>query len=582
MEPRLRRQLERVDTRLTRVRREQASAVAWALLATVALALLVTGLGLDGDVVVGMLVAAAVCVLGTRWIAARRHRGVMAAARVVESRHPELDSALLAAAELEPDLPGDQYGFLAKRLVDQVLRQPALSPARVVSDARVRRAYLMHGVFAALFAGAVIFLRVPSLGSGLGSVFGGGADPGLLEVLVEPGDAAVEKGRGLLITAQFAGARVPADVDLVFTTDEGEPERVPMKRSLDDPVFGARLASIVDDTMYRIEWEGAASDSFRLAVFEHPELVRSDVVLHYPAYAGIEERRIEDTRRVTVPEGTELTLICRLNKVVASAVLIDETLGMETVLEQDSAAPLEYGATLHMTESVRLALSLVDEESRPNRTRTEFVFKVTPNRRPDLKLTSARDTRVSALEELTLNAKMTDDFGVQRFGVSYRIGGDDETEVVLGQGQEDAQLVDAEHTIALEDLGASPAQLLSYHFWADDLDTAGGPRRTTSDLYFAEVRPFEEIFRQAEPQPGGDSAGDQGQQGGDQQQQGGPQGAGELVELQRDVILATWNVFRRDADGVGDLVEEAEVVRDAQRDAKDQLTELAANPSTLR
>ena len=41
---------------------------------------------------------------------------------------------------------------------------------------------------------------------------------------------------------------------------------------------------------------------------------------------------------------------------------------------------------------------------------------------------------------------------------------------------------------------AQPDQVVSYYFWAEDLGPDNQPRRTSGDMYFAEVRHFEEIF----------------------------------------------------------------------------------------
>ena len=43
-----------------------------------------------------------------------------------------------------------------------------------------------------------------------------------------------------------------------------------------------------------------------------------------------------------------------------------------------------------------------------------------------------RDVRVSPVEELTLEAKVEDDFGVVRHGLSYTLAGGEPIEVVLG------------------------------------------------------------------------------------------------------------------------------------------------------
>ena len=98
------------------------------------------------------------------------------------------------------------------------------------------------------------------------------------------------------------------------------------------------------------------------------------------------------------------------------------------------------------------------------------------------------------------------------------------------------------HLIDLESLNAEPDQLLSYHFWAEDFGPDGQPRRTFSDMFFAEVRHFEEIFRQGQQPPGGSQSPEE------QQQNGGQNGqeATKLAELQKQIINATWKLIRRE------------------------------------
>ncbi len=61
----------------------------------------------------------------------------------------------------------------------------------------------------------------------------------------------------------------------------------------------------------------------------------------------------------------------------------------------------------------------------------------------------------------------------------------------------------------LEELGVKPDELISWFLWADDVGPDGKVRHTATDMYFAEVRPFEEIFRR--DNGGGDDDGGQGQ-----------------------------------------------------------------------
>jgi hypothetical protein len=126
----------------------------------------------------------------------------------------------------------------------------------------------------------------------------------------------------------------------------------------------------------------------------------------------------------------------------------------------------------------------------------------------------ARDVRVSPVEELKLKANLEDDFGLVRHGLSYGVGGDEPREIVL-KGPATAPVIkkdQAEHLLDFEGLRAAPDQLVTYFFWAEDIGPDGQTRRSSGDMFFAEVRHFEEIFRQGEQPPSESSESEQ--QGG--------------------------------------------------------------------
>ena len=101
--------------------------------------------------------------------------------------------------------------------------------------------------------------------------------------------------------------------------------------------------------------------------------------------------------------------------------------------------------------------------------------------------------------------------------------------------------IHAEHLLDFEALRAAPDQLVTYFFWGEDVGPDGQPRRTSGDMFFAEVRHFEEIFRQGE-QPAGGSAQDEQQEGG----QNNARNSDQLAELQKEIINGTWKLVRRE------------------------------------
>src|SRR6185503_17362485 len=120
--------------------------------------------------------------------------------------------------------------------------------------------------------------------------------------------------------------------------------------------------------------------------------------------------------------------------------------------------------------------------------------------------------------------------------------------------------------LKFEEIGVKADELVSWFLWAEDLGPDGKPRRTASDIFFAEVRPFEEIYRP------GDSQDAQQQQ---QQQQGGGGGAGgqatKLADLQKQIITASWNLKRSEEAAekspTEKYLQDHPVVRDSQTEA---------------
>jgi hypothetical protein len=167
------------------------------------------------------------------------------------------------------------------------------------------------------------------------------------------------------------------------------------------------------------------------------------------------------------------------------------------------------------------------------------------------------DVRVSPLEELTVEANVSDDVGLVGYGVSYGLAGKPAHDVSLGGGN--VRTATARLMIPLEELAAQPDDLLSYHFWAEDIAGNGERRRVWSDMYFAEVRPFEEHYQEGSSDGAGAGGG------------GREQASDDLARRQKEIINATWRLLREQREGVPaqELAGDVEVVRKGQMDVKE-------------
>src|SRR5690606_20330173 len=178
-----------------------------------------------------------------------------------------------------------------------------------------------------------------------------------------------------------------------------------------------------------------------------------------------------------------------------------------------------------------------------------------------------RDIKANALEEVVLQARADDDYGVRQLDLVYTINGGEERTVPLHRaGAKALTEVSAGHTLYLEELGVKPGDFVSYFAKATDTDTVGGPKVTTSDIYFVEVRPFSQDFRRAQSMAGGGGGGGGG---------GGAADTGALSEQQRQIVSATFNLERDRAKTAADKFrEDAVFIGLSQGRLRDQVDEL--------
>jgi len=501
----------------------------------------------------------------------RMHPDYRAVARNIERQHPDMQALLLAAIEQEPERPDGQLGYLQERVIGEALRHAASHDwLQSISTKKLVLANLGR-IAALLFLIMALSQLLPTTPSLLT------IDRGVLasrdyNITVSPGDTSVEYGTPVVILARF-GRRVPPEASLLFSTSGQEPERIALARNMDDHVFGGIIQEVNQDLLYHIEYAGRRTRDYSISIYEYPTLNRADAKIIYPSYTKLPEKVIIDTRQVSAVEGSQIILTFILNKPVTTARLVTKQ-GPAPELTVDGEHPNIYTTSITATQNQRYELHLADARGLTNKMPPRFVIDVHKNLPPELKpIFPNRDVLASPLEELSLEAEVSDDYGVTDYGLSYTLAGTQSKDVTLGQlpilriSTKDEAVSNEkqpiQYLLALEELNAQPDQLLTYYFWADDVGPDGKIRRTSSDMYFAEIRHFEEVFR--ESQSFQDQSSQNQREGGEQQQ--GRQGE-QLARLQKQIISATWNIKRQaDQSGrVDDHEEDIDVVRQSQAD----------------
>jgi hypothetical protein len=521
MEPRLDKEIGELEKSLRQARFYRELAFAWLGAAAAGVVLLLGQIFVvwKSPVVWQVPLLVALGAAGAAWWRDRRRTvDVRVVVTLVELEFPELRHLFSAATEQEPDVVTGQFRYLQLRVINEVLAHPR-------REAWWRSLeHKLHSAKAANLA-ALGGLTVVLLALGYSSDRAQPLFASLMprEITVTPGDTEVERGTSLVVAARFSGTP-PAEATLVVTGTSGQTKRIALERHLADPVFGASLEEVGEDARYHVEYRRGKTRDFKITVFDYPALARADALLKFPGYTGLTNKTIIDTRRISAVEGTRLMYWLQFNKPVTRAQWVGKDQSLPLTLQSNGAALL---ADFPLTRSTRYTLALQDASGRTNKVPAEFVLQVLTNQRPELKMVFPHgDPRVSRIEELQLEAEAEDDFGLLKYGVGFGLAGQEPKLVELGQSAPGNQKRQFNYLIPLEDLNVEADQALAYFVWADDYGPDGKVRRTSSDIYFAEVRPFEETFRAS--------------QGGEGQAQSD---AGvDLAEMQKEIVIATWKL----------------------------------------
>ena len=535
LEFQLREQLSSVGRRIGRLWMWRRLTWWWAILSVLLLGWAVAG----RPVLPGLAwIFAASLVATLVWIRSRFLETPKAdVARRIEGAFPDLNSRLLAALEQCPDVETGRMNVLQRQVIAEAVHHSRMNDwTDAVPPKQMTRAILGQTAAFAAFVG-IGMLAMQATTRSVAAISKGQAIvegvPGESPITVEPGDAELERGSSLLVLARFRSTP-PADVQVVWKGADNAENRLTLAKSLDDPVFAARLPFVKEDITYKIDYDGKQTPDYRITVYDLPALVRSDLHLQYPSYTNLPPTTIEDAFDVSVVEGTQVRITCKINKALTSARLVPSS-GPAMDLEHEPADPDSYRLQFTPTARMRLKLELVDAAGRKNRDPEEFRIDVVPNRIPDLKLTfPGKDVKVSPLEEVVIEASTIDDFGVLETGLVVQIPGRDPITVPLGTDLKGAERHSLSSIQRLEDFRAQPDELMTYYLYADDYGPDGQRRRTSGDVFFAEVRAFDEIYRQVDQQGAGEM----------QNSQKPPESLAKLLELQKQIIVSSWKVAR--------------------------------------
>ena len=455
----------------------------------------------------------------------------------LEELDPSFDATFVSAVDA---VRGDQARDvtdspeLVDRLVEAaVARYERDSPVQHAEGAPMRR---YAGTIAALGAiGAALFVFGPEyVRYGARALFTlarsvEAASPYQLQV--SPGDATVSRGADQVVSAVPVGFQADR-VELVMRSGDTAFERVPLVPAAEGPGFEGMLFDLAASTTYFVEAAGVRSPTFTLEVVDLPYVDRLVLEYIFPQHTGLPPRTIENGGDIAVVRGTEVRLrVVSTLPTSGGRVRLDEA--GEVPLSQSTDGVLTGQFTVDRDGFYRIELDAPGGERVA--ASPQYAIDVLSDLPPTVSFAKpGRDITSSPIEEVFVEARANDDFGLRQLDLVYSVNGGAEESVRLYDGASGDPVTDvsAGHTFYLEELGLTPGDFVSYFARVADNDSVQGPKRAMSDLYFLQIRPFNKEFRPAQSQ-----AGRGGGMGGGAQ-------VGALSQQQRQIISGTFNVIR--------------------------------------
>jgi hypothetical protein len=489
------------------------------------------GITLSGRIALGVVLALAVGagLVGLR--ALRREAG----ARTFEARLPRQSGRI--STYLDARRRGDSP--LLELLADDALRiAEQTSLEEVVSSQRI-------GAFgAAAVAGlaALIVLLVaapPSWRYGARHMLLGMELPReivpLRQVFVTPGDVTVRRNSDVAIRAHAEGFR-PEQAEVFVRFADGSEressaptwERAPMQSGTEAGAFEFKLFALRSPLSYYVEIDGLRSAEHRIALVDVPQIERLRLTYRYPDWTGLAAHSDDVTRDIRAVAGTKVDV-----EVVSDTPLADPVLIHDETLEAFQSQGASHVATLSVERPgrYRIAANVAGERVALS---DDYAIEIVPDEKPTIQIAKpGRDWRATNIEEVPVRIEAQDDFRLSEIELRYAVNGGDWRTVKLDRNVKQARL---RTLLELEKLGAehasgesllAPGDLVTYYAVAKD-----HKRSVQTDLYMVQVQPFERRFLQQNAAGGGGAGEEQG----------------AISERQREILLATWNLQRSEAN----------------------------------
>ncbi len=481
-------------------------------------------------------------------------------ARYFEEHHPELEDRLVTALEVGQNEPSR----VDQKMLERLFRDAARHTQQIDFSQQLRLQLaqfwrvLLYAAAALLLIG--IFGYSGLFRTRLASYFTDRpqALAPVKSLQVQPGNAHVARGATVEVIAE--SPETSASEATIYIAKAGkEWQPAAMSLTTQPGKFTHHVFEVRDTTRYYVRLGSALSDIFALVPLDAPDVKQLRVTYRYPKKIGLPTRREETNGDIYAPIGTAIDLEAIATQALAKAEWrLGETEFQTMTLLTDTLAR----ASFKVAKDSYYVLRLTNSDGLSN-SPVEYYIHATPDEAPQVTIVQpGRDLRPTMLEEVPITVAVFEDYGLQELTLVTAQNNGAEVRHDLLPAIKRSRAANAARTeyrseklIYLEDLGVKPGDFISYYIAAEDAQ-----QKVATDLYFLEVRPFEEEFYRALSQGGGG------------------ENAGGLSLSQKEIITATWKLEQsRDKISPEELQRSSKAIAETQEALRESIANMTEN-----
>jgi hypothetical protein len=397
------------------------------------------------------------------------------------------------------------------------------------------------------------------LGYGAALLWSGPKKNTLYAISITPGNVTVRRNSDQLIAAQITGMQ-PAKAQLFAHYQSGSGWEQVLMQGAPSSGTGATyqfvFAGLPENVEYYVTAGPLVSEHYKMRVVDLPAVKEIQVTYHYPTWTRMKPVTEDHSGDLRAIEGTDAVIQVRTDKPLKDGQLVMDA---GQTIHLTGGPGNTYQGSIHMEKDGVYYLA-ANDEGQSVRLSEDYFIATDKAVAPEISIVRPEgDYRASAIEEIAVGVKGSDEFGLKDMHLHYSVNGGPVRDVNLLKVP-DAKSADGAYALALEDFKLVPGDLVSVYATARD-----GHSEARTDISFIQVDPFEREFSQSQQFGAGASGG--GGQSSDQT---------EISRREKELIAATWKQQNDKTSTPGGAAAQGQFLSQAQKKLRDQVNALSA------